>query len=309
MPGQNLSSFVGAVRHFNRFYTRRIGVLREGIHGSPFSLAQARVLYEIGHRDLPAAAELGRDLGLDAGYLSRILGDFEKDGFIRRARSEADGRRSHLALTPRGRAALGPLDESSRKEIGAMLGGVPPSSLARLAGAMAAIEEILGGRPVDPGMVVLRSHRPGDLGWIVHRHGLLYARERGWDERFEALVARIVSDFARRYEPRLEHCWIAERNGEPVGSIMLTRNSKTVGRLRLLLVEPTARGRGIGRLLVEECIRFARQAGYRSMVLWTGAGLEEARRIYEKAGFRLLRREGDAHFGATLEGETWELRL
>jgi len=309
VAGTKVATYVAAVRHFNRFYTRRIGVLQDGIHGSPFSLAQARVLYEIAHRDLPAASDLGRDLGLDPGYLSRILGEFERDGFVRRARSAADARKSHLALTPKGRAALEPLDDGSRKEIAAMLEGVPPSSLVRMAGAMGAIEEILGGRPVDPGMVLLRAHRPGDLGWIVHRHGYLYARERGWDERFEALVARIVSDFAKKYDPRMEHCWIAEWNGEPVGSVMLARNSRTVGRLRLLLVEPTARGRGIGRRLVEECIRFARQAGYRSLVLWTGAGLEEARRIYEQAGFRLLRKEGDAHFGAALQGETWELKL
>jgi DNA-binding MarR family transcriptional regulator/GNAT superfamily N-acetyltransferase len=306
---KDMAQRIAAVRRFNRFYTRRIGVVRGGILGSPYTLAQVRVLYEIAHGKHPTATDLGKDLGLDGGYLSRILRGFEKEGFLRRTRSASDGRKRPLALTARGRAALAPLDRASRREVGGMLRGVPEADLSRLESSMGTIEEILGGREAPPRRCLLRTHRPGDLGWIVHRHGLLYARERGWDGRFEAMVADIVGAFGRSADPARERCWIAEEDGKAVGSVLLARASKVRARLRLLLVEPWARRRGIGRRLVEECIRFARRAGYRTLELWTDAGLLEARRIYGRCGFRKVRTEKARYFGADFTGETWALTL
>jgi DNA-binding MarR family transcriptional regulator/GNAT superfamily N-acetyltransferase len=300
---------VGDVRHFNRFWTRQIGVLREGYLESPFSLTEVRVLYELAHREETTASELGEELGLDAGYLSRILRGFEKQGLIHKRPSEADGRRRLLRLTKRGREAFAPLDARSRSEIGAMLCGVSIAGQERLVKAMRAIERLLGGRPDPVVPYVLRPHRPGDMGWVVHRHGVLYAREYGWDEHFEALVAEIVAKFIQQYDPRLERCWIAERDDEMVGCVFLVRESEEIAKLRLLLVEPEARGLGIGSRLVEECIRFARQAGYLKITLWTNDVLNSARRIYEAMGFRLVHEKPHHSFGHDLVGQTWELML
>jgi DNA-binding MarR family transcriptional regulator/GNAT superfamily N-acetyltransferase len=300
---------VGVVRRFNRFWTRRIGVLREGCLESPFSLAEVRVLYELAHREETTASELGEELGLDAGYLSRILRGFEKRGLVHKRASEADGRRRLLRLTERGLEAFAPLDARSRSDIGAVLGGLSETGQERLVGAMRTIEGLLGARPEPEVPYVLRTHWPGDMGWVVHRHGVLYAREYGWDERFEALVAEIVAKFIQHYDPKLERCWIAERDGEIVGSVFLVRESEEIAKLRLLLVEPKARGLGIGRRLVEECIRFARQAGYRKITLWTNDVLIAASRIYRGLGFRLVHEEPHHSFGHDLVGQTWELML
>ena len=300
---------VGDVRHFNRFWTRQIGVLREGYLESPFSLTEVRVLYEFARREETTASELGEELGLDAGYLSRILRGFEKHGLIHKRPSEADGRRRLLRLTERGREAFAPLDARSRGEIGAMLGGMSIAGQERLVKAMRTIERLLSGRPDPVIPYLLRPHQPGDMGWVVHRHGILYAREYGWDERFEALVAEIVAKFIRQYDPKLERCWIAERDGEIVGCVFLVRESEEIAKLRLLLVEPKVRGLGIGSRLVEECIRFARQAGYRKITLWTNDVLDSARRIYKAMGFRLVHEEPHHSFGHDLVGQTWELML
>ena len=300
---------VGDVRRFNRFWTRRIGVLREGYLESPFSLTEVRVLYELAHCEETTAGEIREELGLDAGYLSRLLRGFEKDGLIHKRPSEADGRRRLLRLTERGRDAFALLDETSRNDIGAMLAGLSIGGQERLVGAMRTIEGLLGARSEPEVPYILRPHWPGDMGWVVHRHGVLYAREYGWDERFEALVAEIVAKFIQRYDPKQERCWIAEREGGIVGCVFLMRESEEIARLRLLLVEPEARGLGIGSRLVEECIRFARQAGYRKITLWTNDVLYAARRIYEEMGFRLVHEEPHHSFGHDLVGQTWELKL
>ena len=309
MSDEDFDRRVRDVRRFNRFWTRRIGVLREGYLESPFSLTEVRVLYEFARREETTASELGEELGLDAGYLSRILRGFEKHGLIHKRPSEADGRRRLLRLTERGREAFAPLDARSRGEIGAMLGGMSIAGQERLVKAMRTIERLLSGRPDPVIPYLLRPHQPGDMGWVVHRHGILYAREYGWDERFEALVAEIVAKFIRQYDPKLERCWIAERDGEIVGCVFLVRESEEIAKLRLLLVEPKVRGLGIGSRLVEECIRFARQAGYRKITLWTNDVLDSARRIYKAMGFRLVHEEPHHSFGHDLVGQTWELML
>ena len=300
---------ISTVRRFNRFYTKQIGLLGEGYLETPFSLTESRVLYELAHRKRPSATELARELALDAGYLSRILRGFERRRLLSRTRSKADGRQSHLSLTARGRAAFAPLDVRSRADIGGRLARLGPGEQRRLVDAMQAIEALLGGAPAAKAPYVLRPHQPGDMGWVVHRHGALYAQEYGFDERFEALVARVVAKFVDRYDPRRERCWIAEKDGEIVGSVFLVRRSRSVAQLRLLLVEPKARGLGIGERLVAECIRFARQAGYRKITLWTNSVLRVARRVYQTAGFRRVHREKHRSFGRDLVGETWELSL
>jgi len=300
---------VDAVRSFNRFYTKQIGVLREGLLGSAYSLTEVRVLYELAHRSQPTASELVKELGLDAGYLSRILRNFERRGLVAKARSRADGRQSLLWLTARGSKAFAPLNARSHDEVAAMLARLSATEQGRLIDAMRTIQALLGGRAEPKVPYVLRSHRPGDMGWIIHRHGALYAQEYGWDETFEALVAEIAATFIRSFDPKRERCWIAEREGEIVGSVFLVQKSKTVGQLRLMYVEPNARGLGIGSRLVEECLRFARQVGYRKVVLWTNSVLLAARHIYEKVGFRLIHSEPHRSFGRDLVGETWELTL
>ena len=290
---------ISTVRRFNRFYTTQIGLLGEGYLETPFSLTEARVLYELAHRERPSATELARELALDAGYLSRILRGFERRRLLRRTRSKADGRQSHLSLTARGRAAFAPLDVRSRADIGGMLARLGPGEQRRLVDAMQTAKA----------PYVLRPHQPGDMGWVVHRHGALYAQEYGFDERFEGLVARVVAKFVDRYDPRRERCWVAEKDGEIVGSVFLVRRSRSVAQLRLLQVEPKARGLGIGERLVAECIRFARQAGYRKITLWSNSVLRVARRVYQTAGFRRVHREKHRSFGRDLVGETWELSL
>src|SRR5215831_12090521 len=300
---------IAAVRRFTRFYTRHIGVLREGLHASPFSLTEARVLYELANRAAPTAADIARDLGLDAGYLSRILRAFAQRGLIVRTRSEKDGRQSLIALTPAGRAAFAPLDRGSHDEVGVMLAPLSAGAQARLIEAMATVEELLGERARGAPPYLLRPHQAGDMGWVVSRHGGLYAQEYQWNMEFEALVAEIVAAFIRNFDAQRERCWIAEIDGAPVGSVFLVKQSDEVAKLRLLLVEPQARGMGIGARLVAECIRFARLCGYRTLTLWTNDVLVAARRIYQAAGFRLVAEEKHHSFGHDLVGQNWELEL
>ena len=309
MPGSTLAERIDAVRRFNRLYTRQIGVLREGLLRSPFSLTEVRVLYEIAHSSEPSAAELGKDLGLDAGYLSRILRDFSTKGLVEKRPSKADGRQCLLRLTKKGQKEFATLNRRQNEEVGAMLNNRPAGEQARLIEAMRTIQGLLGSQPEPKVPYILRPHHPGDMGWIVHRHGVLYSQEYGWDEDFEALVAQIVADFIKTFDPKRERCWIAEREGAIVGSVFLVQKSKTVGQLRLLLVEPKARGLGIGRRLVDECIRFARQKGYRKIALWTNSVLDAARHIYEDAGFRLVQEEAHHSYGHDLVGQNWELTL
>jgi DNA-binding MarR family transcriptional regulator/GNAT superfamily N-acetyltransferase len=300
---------VGAVRRFNRLYTRQIGVLEDGFLGSSYSLTQARVLYELAHRNHPTATELAADLGLDHGYLSRILREFSERGLVVKTASPNDRRQSLLSLTAKGRTAFAPLDERSQNQVAAMLGKLPSADQERVVAAMRTIERWLCETPTPQLPYVLRPPRPGDMGWVVGRHGVLYGEEYGWDERIEALTAEIVADFVRSHDPKRERCWIAEREGENVGSVFLVRETDEVARLRLLLVEPKARGLGIGARLVEEAVRFARGAGYRKITLWTHAVLVAARRIYEGAGFRLTHQWKHDMFGKELVAETWELEL
>jgi DNA-binding MarR family transcriptional regulator/N-acetylglutamate synthase-like GNAT family acetyltransferase len=302
---------VDCVRAFNRFYTRHIGALEQGYLESPFSLAEARVLYELAHRPKPTAAEIAADLDLDPGYLSRILRGFARAGLLEKHPSPRDSRQRLLSLTDRGRAAFAPLDTASRAQIAAMLAELAPAERRRLVEAMRTVSGLLG----DPGQraepCLLRPHGPGDMGWVVARHGALYAQEYGWDATFEALVAEIAAGFLRNFDPARERCWIAERNGENVGSVFLMKHPQREGvaRLRLLLVEPSARGLGIGRRLIEECTRFARQTGYQAITLWTNDVLLAARRIYEAAGYRLVHEAPHRSFGHDLVEQTWELPL
>ena len=300
---------VSAIRRFNRLYTKHIGVLREGHLDSPFSLTEVRVLYELAHRDGLTASELARELALDSGYLSRILRSFEQRGLIEKTRSESDARQAHLRLTETGRTAFAPLDSRADDEIAALVERVHPDDRRRLTEAMRTIERVLVPGAEASRSYLIRTHQPGDIGWVVYRHGVLYAREYGWDERFEALVAQIVAEFVQNFDARRERCWIAEQNGERVGSVFLVRKTDTIAKLRLLLVEPKARGLGIGHRLVDECIRFARQARYERMTLWTNSVLHAARRIYEEAGFTLVSEEAHSMFGKDLVGQTWELEL
>jgi DNA-binding MarR family transcriptional regulator/predicted N-acetyltransferase YhbS len=300
---------VADVRRFNRFYTQKIGVLQQAYLQTSFNLTEARVLYELAHREQPTASELGRDLGLDAGYLSRILRRFEKKGLLTRKASSRDGRQQLLSLTRKGEDAFAPLNTRSRAEIAALLDTLAEPERKRLTDAMHEIESLLGARPEPKAPYLLRPHQPGDIGWVIHRHGVLYAQEYGWDETFEALVAEVAAAFIKNFDPKKERCWIAEKDGEIVGSVFLVRKSPTVAKLRLLYVEPKARGLGIGARLTAECERFARQAGYRKIVLWTNSILHAARRIYDKAGYRLVASEPHRSFGYDLVGETWEKKL
>jgi DNA-binding MarR family transcriptional regulator/GNAT superfamily N-acetyltransferase len=299
-------SRVDAVRRFNRFYTRRIGALQPGYLGSPFPLPQARVLYELGQRGETTASGLGADLDLDLGYLSRLLQGLRRQGLVQGEASKEDARRVRLSLTAKGRRAYQSLDARSREEVAGMLGKLAAPEQARLVGALQAVEQVLDKKPSE---VTLRGHRPGDMGWVVQAHGWLYFEEYGWDERFEALVAGIAAAFVNNFDKERERCWIAEMDGEPVGSVFLVKESKTVAKLRLLIVEPRARGRGLGKRLVEECIAFARAKGYRKLVLWTQSNLAAAREIYARSGFKRVRRQPHREFGVRLVGEYWELKL
>jgi DNA-binding MarR family transcriptional regulator/GNAT superfamily N-acetyltransferase len=313
MAETDLSSRIDTVRRFNRFYTRAIGVLQEGWQESPFPLTEARVLYELAHREKPTATLVRNNLDLDAGYLSRILSSFEKRGLVEKTPSEEDGRQSLLRLTEEGRKQFAPLEERTIRQVGGMIEGLSENEQRQLMGAMQIIEKLLGPEQgFEPGTkasYLLRPHQLGDMGWVVHRQGLLYAQEYGYDERFEALAAEIVAHFIQHYDAKRERCWIAEKDGEVVGSVFLVAKSKTTAKLRLLYVERSARGMGIGSRLVSECVRFARQAGYRKIVLWTQSELDAARHIYEQAGFRVVKKKQHHSFSKDLVAETWELSL
>ncbi|MGE6783583.1 bifunctional helix-turn-helix transcriptional regulator/GNAT family N-acetyltransferase [Ensifer adhaerens] len=289
------------VRRFNRFYTRLIGLLHEHLLASAFSLTEVRILYELAHRPVLTATDLCRELGLDAGYLSRVITGFEKKGLVEKTRSPADGRVVQLELTEAGRATFEPLEAASQGEVVAMLDKLSVPEQRQLVSAMGEIESLLKEERV-PGFI-LRDPQPGDMGWVVHRQGALYAEEYGWSTAFEALVAEIVVKYMRDYDPKSDRCWIAEKDGKIVGSVFLVRHDETTAKLRLLYVEPSARGLGIGRRLVEECMRHARLLGYTRMILWTNAGLDAARHIYEKAGFALIEEEFHHSFGKDLTGQ------
>lgn len=308
---------IEAIRRFNRFYTGRIGVLNEGLLDSTFTLTESRLLWELAHRDRLTATELARTLALDPGYLSRLLSGFKARGLIKSTRSKDDGRHQHLSLTAAGRRAFAPLDTRSQAEVTALLAPLADAQQRQLLASMGTIERLLGEPASRAAPFELRPHRAGDIGWVVSRHGALYADEYGWDLRFEALVARIAADFIERFDPTREACWIAERDGVNVGSVFLVqaRDDTThaaidgSAQLRMLLVEPSARGLGLGVRLVDECERFARRAGYRRLVLWTNRNLLAARGIYRKAGYALTHSEPHHSFGHDLVGETWELAL
>lgn len=299
---------VARVRAFNRFYTRVIGVLGEGLLDTPFSLSEARVIFELAQADSREVVDLRRALGLDAGYLSRVLARFEGAGLVVRSRSETDGRRQVVALTAAGRETARDLDDRSRADVGTLLRPLEAARQRQLLGAMDAIQEALAPSAASR-LVVLRPPEPGDLGWIVRRHGELYAAAQGWDARFEAWVARIVGGFGVDHDPAREALWIADIGGEPVGSVMCAREDDETARLRILLVEPAARGMGLGARLVDECLRFARRAGYRRIMLTTYDAMTEARRIYERVGFQLAKAEPVHEFGADLVDEVWTLEL
>src|SRR4051794_28245053 len=314
---------ITAFRRFTRLYTRFLGTLEEGLLETPYSLSEARVLYELATRRRPLPKEITQELGMDAGYLSRILSKFQERGLVKRSASLEDGRLVHLTLTREGRAAFRNLNARSDRQARGILGALAPASRHELIRSMRSIEEILTAKAkpegeANPASFSLRPHRPGDMGWVVHREGALYAQEYGWDERFEALAARVVADFIEHFDPTCERCWIAERDGESLqpqdqalGHIFLVKHPerKGVARLRLLLVEPSARGMGVGHALVAECVRFARAAGYREITLWTQSILTAAHRIYQQAGFRLVHQEPHHSFGKDLIAQTWELDL
>lgn len=288
------------VRRFNRFYTRQIGVLHEHLLDSAFSLTEVRILYELAHREQLTGADLCRELGLNAGYLSRVVAGFEKQGLIAKTRSPTDARAVQLQLTEQGQRTLAPLVDASRREVAAMLQRLPPTAQQELVTAMGQIQGLLG----EPSPAyILRNPQPGDMGWIIHRQAVLYAQEYGWNNEYEALVADILSKFVREFDPARERCWIAEKDGKVIGSVFIVRQDDTTAKLRLLYVDPCARGLGIGSRLVDECLRFSRQVGYTKMVLWTNSILTGARRIYDRAGFQLLEEEAHHSFGKDLVGQ------
>jgi len=301
-------SKIAAVRGFNRFYTKKIGVLRGSVLASSYSLSEARVLYELAHRKTTTAVELSRDLGLDAGYLSRILKRFASRGLVSRRRSATDGRQTVLALTPRGAEAFAPLNRRQNAEVASMLSEIPENEQERAIAAMREIQTAFSsGANAEP--YVIRSHRPGDMGWVISRHGSLYAHEYGWDATFEAYVAEVCAKFIREFNPERERCWIAERNGRTAGCVFLFDKGDNVAQLRMLIVDPEARGLGIGQRLVEECVRFARQCRYSKMLLWTIDILAAARKIYRQAGFKLIESTKTKAFGHEHFDEWWELPL
>jgi DNA-binding MarR family transcriptional regulator/GNAT superfamily N-acetyltransferase len=306
-----LTDDIAIFRRFNRMYTRFIGTLNEGLLNSPYSLAEARVLYELATRDAPKAREIADELGVDAGYLSRLLGKFERDGLLKRKASEQDGRYAELTLTGRGRSAFKKLNALSDEQAQTAVEGLAPSARMQLIDCMRTMEGILTETDRRRLPYILRPHRVGDMGWIVYREGLGYAEQYGWDESFEALVARIVDQFVTNFDSSRERCWISEIDGQSVGHIFLVKHPEApdTAKLRLLFVEPSARGMGLGDALVKECIRFARTAGYKKVVLWTQSILVGAHRIYERAGFRLVNEAPHHSFGKDLVGQTWELEL
>lgn len=308
MLDEDLDRQVHAMRAFNRLYTRRIGVV-DGIASSPFSLVEARVLYELAHREQSTATDIRSELGLDAGYMSRILHGFERRKLVTRTKSKEDEREKFLSLTARGHRAFAPLDERSNRLAAAMLEELSPTERRRLVDAVNTLCRLLGDRTEPRTPYLLRQHEPGDLGWIVHRQAILYAEEYGWDDTYEALAAEIVAQFIRNYDPKRERCWVAEKDGARIGAVFVAKASDEVAKLRLLHVEREARGLGIGKRLVQECVRFARQAGYQKLTLWTQSILLAARHIYQQAGFRVVGEEQHHSFGKDLTAETWELDL
>ncbi len=300
---------VEAVRRFSRFYTRRIGVLQEGYNGTELSLSEARIIYELARREAATASELSQELGLDPGYLSRILKGFQERGLVQRQTSDVDARRYLLSLTELGEQRFAALNARSRSDMARMLSALTPRQRRRLIDAMSEIETLLSAEPERGAPYILRPHQPGDIGWAVQKHGELYAREYGWDESFEALAAEVGARFLKEFDPKKERAWIAEKDGENVGCVFLVRQSDEVAKLRMLLVDPKARGLGLGRRLVEECIRFAGNRGYRKITLWTNDVLVTAIHIYRTLGFRLVAEERHRSFGHELIGQTWELDL
>lgn len=298
-----------AVRRFSRFYTRQIGVLEEGYNGSAFSLTEARIIYELAQREVATASDLVKHLKVNPGYVSRIVKSFEERGLIQRRAAPNDARQQLLTLTEAGQQHFAALNARSRNDMLRMLGDLTPHQQKRLIVAMSEIETLLSAEPERRAPYVLRPHQPGDIGWAVQQHGLLYAEQYGWDETFEAMAAEVAAKFIRDFDPKRERAWIAEKDGENVGCVFLVKQSDEVAKLRMLLVHPKARGLGIGKRLVEECIRFATSKGYRKITLWTNDILTTARRIYQQAGFKLVAEEPHFSFGHHMVGETWELEL
>jgi DNA-binding MarR family transcriptional regulator/N-acetylglutamate synthase-like GNAT family acetyltransferase len=302
------AKIIAEVRRFNRLYTRQLGLLDRHLLDSPFTLTEARVLYELAQRESTIATRIAVDLGLDLGYLSRILKTFERRRYIKRERASADTRQYHISLTALGRERFLPLDRSARAQIASLIAPLPTARRRELIDSMRAVEGLLTKR-AQPKSYQLRGLRPGDIGWITHRQAILYQQEYGWDISYEALVAEILAGFVKAFDPKSESAWIAEQDQKIVGSVLLVRASSNIAKLRLLYVEPSARGMGIGRRLVDECIAFARAQGYETLTLWTNSVLLSARRIYEAAGFRLTKQEPHRSFGKDLIGQTWDLDL
>lgn len=308
MTTPEMEARIAAVRRFSRFYTRQLGLLQESLVHTRFSLTEARVLYELAHRETVTASELAAGLDLDHGYLSRILRRFGEDGILKKARAPDDGRQSFISITAKGRKAFAPLNKGSHDQVAVMLEKLGVPEQQRVVGAMAAVEALFDAAP-SASPIVLRPHQPGDMGWVTSAHGAIYAQEYGWDMRFEALVGKITAEFIENFDPRRERCWIAELDGERVGSVFVVAKSDEIAKLRLLILDRRARGLGLGRRLVEECLRFAKNAGYSSMTLWTQSILTAARGIYERAGFTLVAQEPHHSFGVDLIGETWDIKL
>ncbi len=302
---------IAAVRRFTRFYTRHIGLLQEELLHSGFSLAEARVLYELANREAMTATALAAALNLDAGYLSRILRRFGETGLVSKKRIPNDGRQSLISITAKGRKAFAPLNKSSHDQVAAMLARLSEQEQSRLLAAMTTVEGLLQppAGEARPPVLILRPHRPGDMGWVTSANAEIYAREYGWDTSYEALVAKITAEFIENFDPKRERCWIAEMDGERVGSVFVVRKTDAIAKLRLLIIDPKARGLGLGKRFVDECLRFAKEAGYSSMTLWTQSILTAARAIYARAGFKLVAEEPHHSFGVDLIGETWERAL
>jgi len=300
---------INEIREFNRFYTRQIGVLNEGLLKSPYSLTEARVLLELATRQTTTAGDLARDLALDPGYLSRILSKFKSLSYFSQVNSDDDKRRNVLTISAQGQRAFGDLDQASHDEIKHMIGDLNPVEQQRLISAMATIRAILDPDRADRATFILRPNQPGDMGWVTHRQGYLYWQEYGWDETFEVMLAGITASFIENFQPDWERCWIAERDGDVIGSVFVVKQSDDIAKLRMLYVEPAARGLGLGRTLVEECVRFARGKGYKTLTLWTNDILDAARHIYEAQGFTLVAEEKHHSFGVDLVGQNWDLKL
>ncbi len=307
----SLAALIATFRQFNRAYTRFLGTLNEHYLQTAYSLAEGRVLYELATRSKPQAKEVAEALGLDTGYLSRILSKFEKSGLVKRASVKDDKRATNLLLSARGRAAIRALNMRADEQARAILGGISSDQRAKFADALHAIEETVLGRPPEAPPLVLRPHRPGDMGILVHLEGAGYVEQFGWDGTFEALVERIAADFIANFDAARERCWIAEMSGRHVGHVLLVRHPEQpdTAKLRLLYVDPVARGKGLGQKLIDECVRFARAAGYHKITLWTQSILTAAHRIYQQAGFRLVSEAPHHSFGKDLIGQTWEMDL